>query len=150
MKNREMCFPENITASGKKNILIKTAFIFTAILVLLTSCGKYTSSYKAVGFVHSNGPSSAFMNFYSFEGVMVFSCTGKREGDISFSARLESGSADIYYDYNGQKNLLFSISGGDEISSDGGYFEKGPVFIIVETNGQCMNGDFKFDLQNQE
>lgn len=150
MQKHAICFPANKTIAEKKKFLIKTTVIIAAILVLLSSCGKYTSSYKAVGFVHSNETTSAFMSFYSFDGEMVFSCSAKREGDISFTAALESGSADIYYDCFGEKTLLFSISSGDEITSRGGYFEKGPVYIIVESNGQCMNGSFTFNLENQE
>ena len=36
----------------------------------MAGCGKYTSKYKAVGFVHSNESSAAFMSFYSFDGKM--------------------------------------------------------------------------------
>lgn len=42
------------------------------ILLLLTGCGKYSSSYKAIGFVHSNSSTSAKMSFYSLDGTMVF------------------------------------------------------------------------------
>ena len=32
------------------------------------------------------------------------------------------------------------------LDSHGGYVESGTVYIIVETDGVCQNGDFRFDL----
>ena len=125
----------------KRLILILSA----AMLLFLTGCGKYTSSYKAVGFVHSNESTSAFMNFYSFDGKMVFKMESPGEGDIKYSAKLESGSATVYYDFYGTKEELFSIAGGEEIELHGGYIERGTVHIIVETDGECRNGAFSFN-----
>ena len=127
----------------KKAGLLLVAFI---LLLSLAGCGKYSSSYKAVAFVHSNESTSAFMIFYSFDGRMVFKLKSGGEGDIGFSAKLESGSAEVYYDFYGTKQELFSVSGGDEIDSHGGYVEAGTVYVIVETNGECLNGEFRFDL----
>ena len=124
-------------------LLISVLLLFT-----LTGCSNYVSSYKAVGFVHSNKASSAFMSFYSFDGRMVFKLKSAGEGDLKYSAETESGSAKVYYDYNGEKTELFSVNGGDEIESHGGYIEKGTVYIIVETDGECQNGAFDFEINN--
>ena len=115
-------------------------------LLSMTSCGKYTSKYKAVGFVHSNESSTAFMSFYSFDGKMVFKLKSTGEGDLKYSAKLESGNAVVYYDYYGTKTELFSVSSGDEMESHGGYVEAGTVYVIVETSTECKNGDFHFSL----
>jgi hypothetical protein len=123
------------------------AVIVAAILLLsFTGCGKYSSRYKAVAFVHSNGSASAFMNFYSFDGRMVFKLKSAGEGDLKYSAKLETGSATVYYDYYGTRTELVSISSGDELDSHGGYIEAGTVYIVVETNGECRNGEFHFSL----
>ena len=124
-----------------------TVLLVSAVMLLsLTGCGKYTSSYKAVGFVHSNVSDSAFMNFYSFDGRMVFRLKSSHEGDLQYTAKLESGSATVYYDSHGTKEELFSISSGETLDSHGGYVESGTVYIIVETDGACENGDFQFSL----
>ena len=121
--------------------------LVSALLALsLAGCGKYVSSYKALGFVHSNKSDSAYMSFASFEGRMVFKLKSSGEGDLKYSARLESGSAVVYYDFYGDKQELFSISGGEEADSRGGYVEAGTVYIIVETDGGCQNGEFRFSL----
>ena len=86
------------------------------------------------------------MSFYSFDGRMVFKMKSTGEGDLTYSAKLESGSATVYYDYYGTKTELFSVSAGEEISSHGGYVEAGTVYVIVETDGECKNGDFQFSL----
>ena len=121
--------------------------LVSAMLALfLAGCGKYVSSYKALGFVHSNKSDSAYMSFASFEGRMVFKLKSSGEGDLKYSARLESGSAVVYYDFYGDKQELFSISGGEEADSRGGYVEAGTVYIIVETDGSCQDGEFRFSL----
>ena len=116
-------------------------------LLALTGCGKYVSSYKAVGFVHSNTSKSAFMNFYSFDGKMVFQLKSSGEGELQYSASLESGSATIYYDYNDVKTELCTIEAGNAVDSHGGYVEAGTVYIIVETDGKCENGEFTFSVE---
>ena len=126
----------------------KVLAVIVAVVLLLSfaGCGKYSSKYKAVAFVHSNESTSAFMNFYSFDGRMVFKLKSAGEGDLKFFAKLETGSATVYYDYYGTRAELFSINSGDELDSHGGYIEAGTVYVIVETNGECRNGEFHFSL----
>ncbi len=123
----------------KRTVSLIAAFI---ILLLLAGCGKYTSSYKAVGFVHTNNPSSAAMSFLSFEGRMVFRLKSSGEGDLKYKARLGSGTATVCYEYRGIRSELFSIGPGEEIDSRGGYIESGTVYIIMETDGKCADGEF--------
>ena len=127
-----------------KKMIALTAAVIT--LLSLTSCSAYKSRYRAVGFVHSNESAASFMSFYSFDGRMVFKMKSTGEGDLTYSAKLESGSATVYYDYYGTKTELFSVGAGEEISSHGGYVEAGTVYVIVETDGECKNGDFQFNL----
>lgn len=128
-----------------KRILSLTTTLI--ILFLLTGCGKYTSNYKAVGFVHSNVSTSAEMSFYSFDGRMVFKLKSSGEGDLKYTAKLESGTATVYYDYYGTKTELFTINSGEELDLHGGYVEAGTVYIIVETDGECMNGSFSIHVE---
>ena len=91
------------------------SFMVAVLLFSLAGCGKYSSKYNAVGFVHSNQSTSAFMSFYSFEGRMVFQLKSTGEGDLKYSAELESGSATVYYDFYGTKEELFSVNSGNEV-----------------------------------
>ena len=126
----------------------KTLALLTALLLLLSlaGCGRYVSGYKAVGFVHSNSSASASMSFLSFEGRMVFRLKSPAEGELKYEAKLESGKAAVYYDFHGTKQELFTISGGEETASRGGYVESGTVYVIVETDGTCQNGEFRFGV----
>ncbi len=138
---------ESFTLRGERFMKRTILLIASSFLILFASCAKYTSSYKAVGFVHSNGSSSAEMSFYSFDGRMVFKLKSSGEGELKYTAKLESGTAAVYYDFHGIKSELFSISAGEDIDSHGGYIESGTVYIIVETDGTCMNGSFHFEVE---
>ena len=144
----DMQIMKNKTKTNK--YIKKTIALTVAVITLLslTGCSAYKSRYRAVGFVHSNEPTSSFMNFYSFDGRIVFKMKSTGEGDLTYSAKLESGSATVYYDYYGTKTELFSINAGEEISSHSGYIEAGTVYVIVETDGECQNGDFQFSLDH--
>ena len=129
--------------------LLKKALLLAMLSLMLLSlaaCGKYVSSYKALMLVHSNRSDSADMSFSSFEGRMVFKLKSSGEGDLKYTARLESGSATVYYDCYGTKSELFSIAGGEEAGASGGYVESGTVYVIVETDGACKNGEFHISL----
>ncbi len=127
----------------KKGLLLA---VLSLMLLSLAACGKYVSSYKALMLVHSNRSDSADMSFSSFEGRMVFKLKSSGEGDLKYTARLESGSATVYYDCYGTKSELFSIAGGEEADARGGYVESGTVYVIVETDGACKNGEFHISL----
>ena len=121
--------------------------LFAVLLALsLTGCGKYVSSYKALGFVHSNTQQAASMSFSSFEGRMVFKLKSKALEHLHYTARLATGSAAVYYDIDGTKKELFSVSAGNDVESSVGPIEKGELYIIVETDGKCEGGDLSFSL----
>ena len=128
----------------KRLCLLSLALVM---LLSLTGCGKHSSSYMAVGLVRTNGSHSAQMSFYSLDGKMVFKMKSSGEGDVRFLGKLESGNATVYYEYRGTKSELFTIGPGEEVDSHGGYIESGTVYVIVETDGKCVNGSFSFDVE---
>ena len=85
------------------------------------------------------------MSFASFEGSMVFKlkCESADE-KINYNAKLEDGSAKVFYDSNGTKTELFSVNSGDAIGASGGVLQKGTVYIIVETSEEGKGGRFDF------
>ena len=65
-------------------------------------------------------------------------CPSNTKREIGFSA---------FYDFiKDPLQELFSISSEEELDSHGGYVEAGTVYIIVETDGTCKNGEFRFSL----
>ena len=133
----------------KKLFRILSLACLALLLFGLAGCSKYVSKYSAVGFVHSNSARSAFMNFHQFEGTMVFKlkAPGGQAAQLDYSARLESGSAIVYLDAAGTKIELFSLRGGDEIAASAAQINgEKTIYVIVETDGKCENGELYFDL----
>lgn len=113
----------------------------------MTGCSRYISNYKAMAFVHTNTRKNASMRFSSFEGIMVFKLKCEHDDEkINYSARLENGSAKVFYDSNGTKMELFFINSGDNVSDVGGVLQKGTVYIIVEMYEIGNDGYFNFDI----
>ena len=125
--------------------------IIAALLILFTltlcGCTPYTSSYRAVGYVHSNTSNKAEMSFYEFSGTQVFNWQTKSGEHIKYTAKLESGKADVYCDCGEGKVLLFTINGGDEFNGQSEALPVGKVYLIVETDGKCSNGSFVFTVE---
>ena len=126
----------------------KPLALVLALILLLSGCAEgYASHYKALMCVHSNTGTAAELHFSEFTGTMAFKMKLKAaEGAIRYTARLETGEATVYYDYMGEKTVLFTLRGGESVDSAGGYIEKGTVYVIVETNGTCKNGAFDFGI----
>ena len=134
----------------KRIISIVLLTVVTAAAFLgLTGCGKYTSSYVATTCITSSDSDSGKVSFGGLKGTMVFTakCDGKEGRQIKYSAKLDSGSFTVYYDSDGTKTELFTISGGETVEASGGELVKGTVYIILETDGKCEEGNFSFEIE---
>ena len=131
----------------KKVMLIMLAVVIYALC--LAGCSPYTSKYNAFAFVHSNTSDSASMSFSEFEGTMVFKleCKGGADAKICYSTKLKGGSATIYYDHDGSKQKLTSAVEGEQNKGSAKGLKNGTVYVIVETNKKCENGEFSFEIQ---
>ena len=114
-------------------------------LVCLAACSKYNSHYSALLLITSNTSKSASIRFTSLNGTKAFKL--KSDGVLNYSAKLTGGSATVYYDYNGTKMELFSIGPGQEVGPASINVTPGTVYVIVETNGKCEEGEFSFDVK---
>ena len=127
----------------KKNLLL--AILVAICLFCLAGCSKYTSHYSALMMVTTNTSKAASISFSSLDGTRAFKL--KSDGHLNFSAKLGEGSATVFYDSNGTKNELFSISGGQEIQSSTIAVNPGTVYVIVQTDGKCKEGRISFDVK---
>ena len=123
-----------------------------ALLISLFSCGKYTSSYRAIGLVRSNTSHSCEASFYSLEGELVFKIKktdSNQEGDIAYSVEVEEGEIRLYYDIFGVKEELAHVKAGEAVSQRGGYVEAGhTVYIIIEAT-QKSRGNISVELNHE-
>jgi hypothetical protein len=132
---------------------MKKIVLFVAVCVIivggLTGCSvrKYKSHWNAVAFVHSNTSQKANMSFSSFEGTIVYELNCKGENEVlHYSSTLESGSADVFYDNDGEKVLMFSVKDGSDADGFVRDLQKGKIYIIVEATEKCTEGQFKFEI----
>ena len=107
-----------------------------SVLFLLCACGKYTSSYKAIGLVRNQTSHSCEARFHSLEGQLVFKIKQSNagtDGDISYFIQVDEGEIYLYYDTCGVKEELVRAKAGESIENSGGYVTNGePVYIIIE------------------
>lgn len=123
--------------------IVKFGFIAAALSALIMS-GCYSSDYNAVGFVHSNTSHEAYMDFYKFDGRIVFDLDAD-DGEVSYSGELESGEITVSYDADGEKTELFSLKAGEQINDILTLPKGSSVYIIVETESPCENGELNFN-----
>ena len=132
-----------------KKVCFALALIFT--LGMLCSCGGYVNSYSATIMVASCRGDEASMRFDDFRGTYNFKL--RRDGDaehtLDCEASLVEGEMNVYIGTGGDKELLFTIKGGEsldtEIPLDSKYDDEKKVYIILESVGKCTKGDFEFE-----
>ena len=131
----------------KKVMLITLAVVIYALC--LAGCSPYASKYNAVALVRTTTDDSAEMTFSEFDGTMVFKLNNKlgENAKLSYSTRLKGGSANIYYDHDGTKRKLTSAVEGEQTKGSADGLKNETVYVIVETNKKCENGDFSFEIQ---
>ena len=130
-----------------KRILL--SLISLLLILSFTSCDNYTSSFSAIGLIRSNTTESCKAEFMSLKGRLVFKIkkTDGGEGDIHYTAELEKGNVNVYYDIYGTKEHLFEINAGESKDGRGGYIEAGKtVYIIIEA-AENSRGKVHIDLE---
>ena len=58
-----------------------------------------------------------------------------------------SSKAKLRAKTDGNRRELFSVGAGDDISSSLDLDSTGRFYIIVETDGNCRNGDLRFEIE---
>ncbi len=124
------------------------AFAIVLMAIGFTGCNIRVSSYRALMLVQTNTKHEASMSFSEFTGTKVFTLkvVGNKEMMLSYSAELDNGKAEVFYEYNGEKTDLFTIESGEEKNSKVGPFSSGTIYITVKTMETCDEGKFVFSL----
>ena len=120
-------------------------------LVMLCSCEGYVNSYYATILITSDHGEEASMKFDTFKGTYHFKLKrdGTAEHTLNLDASLAEGEMDIYIGVGGKKELLLTVKGGESydetITLDEKYDNEKAIFIILESEGKCADGDFAFE-----
>ena len=120
-------------------------------LVILCSCSGYVKNYSATMLITSSHGDEASMKFNTFKGTYNFKLKrdGAAEHTLDYEASLAEGEMNVYIGVNGEKELLFTIEGGesynDTITLDDKYDNEKNVYIILESTGKCSDGNFEFE-----
>ena len=131
-----------------KKVCFMLALILT--LVMLCSCGGYINNYFATIMITSGHGNEASMEFDTFSGTYNFKL---RKDDpvantLDLEASLAEGEINIYISADGEKELLRTVRGGDDfdetITLDAKYDNERSVYIILESAGKCVDGEFAF------
>ncbi|MBR6934331.1 MAG: hypothetical protein IKH41_02450 [Clostridia bacterium] len=129
-----------------KLIAVVMAALIAALSMFMAGCSPYSSHYSAIGFVHSNDSHSARMSFYRFKGSISFQMKCTTDSKLIYSASLESGDITVYYDEGNGKEELLTVGSGDAMDGVVPLKSSGKVYVIVESEGNCENGSFRFEI----
>ena len=131
----------------------KIVFVLVLVLALalLCSCGGYVNSYAATILITSSQGDEANMEFDTFKGTYNFKL--RRDGDalhtLDLEASLAEGEMNIYIGVDGEKELLRTVKGGESydetITLDDKYDNEKTIYVILESIGKCVDGEFEFE-----
>ena len=120
-------------------------------LALLCSCGGYVKNYSATILITSCRGDEASMEFDTFKGTYNFKL--RRDGDAEYTLNLEAslaeGEINVYIGVDGEKELLRTVKGGESydetITLNDKYDNEKTIYVILESIGKCVDGDFEFE-----
>ena len=131
----------------------KVCFVLVLIVMLfmLCSCGGYVKSYSATTLITSGHGDEASMKFDTFKGSYNFKLKrdGAAEHTLDLDASLGEGEMNVYSGVGGEKELLLTVKGGENydktITLAEKYDNEKAIYIILESVGKCVDGDFEFE-----
>ena len=129
---------------------LKSRLPLVAMLILICVCFngcKYVSSYSATICIHSSSSDSGSIQFDSLTGTYVFKMKPESTNTLYYTAKLGSGSLKVYYDNDDEKKELFTLHSGESADASLTPLKSGTLYVIIETNGKCENGDLSFSLK---
>ena len=131
----------------------KISFVLALVLILalLCSCGGYVKNYSATILITSCQGDEASMEFDTFNGTYNFKLRrdGTAENTLDIEVSLAEGEMNVYIGVDGEKELLRTVKGGESYDEtvilDGKYANEKTVYVILESTGKCIDGDFEFE-----
>ena len=135
--------------SGIKTRSISCLVALSLLIVLgITGCNKYSGHGTATLIVQNYDSDEASVNFGWLDGSRVYDMEVKDTNEtLKYKGKLGKGMATVFYDNGDGKKELFKIQTGESVDSNFNSLEKGTLYIIIETDGECESGDFEFRLE---
>ena len=127
------------------------ALVLLLSMVLLCGCGGYVKSYSATFMIASCHGDEGSVEFAGFRGTynLKLKRDGAAEHTIDFEASLAEGEMNVYVGVNGEKELIRTVKGGEHydetIRLDAKYDNEKVIYVILESEGKCVDGDFEFE-----
>ena len=98
--------------------------------------------------ISSNTANSSSVEFSTLKGTKTLQMKTKEDGaTLEYSGKLVEGSITVYYDEDGTKKELFTVEGGENKEGSVVIEKKGKLYLILETDGKCESGKFKFEIK---
>ena len=121
----------------------------TLLLIMsLTGCSGYNEHYSATVLISSEGNNKAYQRFEKFNRTRVLDLRNSDhdKDTLYYTATLGEGSVTVYVDYDGEKRDLFTIEGGEEVEDSISGIDFHKVYVIIESDGTCEDGNFEFEI----
>ncbi len=138
----------------KKFASVIIAVVTLILCFTLSACGnKYISHYSATLMVRTNTSNKASVSFDSFSGIDVIKLKNNSADEvfISYEATLGEGNVKVHYDFNDEKLNLFDIeTDGSAKGKTETFTGNKTIYIIIESDGKCSDGNFSFVLEKSE
>ena len=135
----------------KKACFVLVLIVMLFMLFMLCSCGGYVKSYSATTLITSGHGDEASMKFDTFTGSYNFKLKrdGNPEHTLDLDASLGEGEMNVYIGVGGEKELLLTVKGRESydetITPAKEYDNEKTIYIILESVGKCVDGDFEFE-----
>jgi hypothetical protein len=130
---------------------IGLALLLALTLAFLCACSGYVKSYSATFLITSSQGDEASMEFDTFKGTYNFKLRrdGVAEHTLDLEANLLEGEIKIYIGVDGEKELIRTVKGGESydetITLDKKYDNEKVIYVILESTGKCVDGEFEFE-----
>jgi hypothetical protein len=144
-------FDKQITRRNARMKKVCLALLTMLTLGMLCSCGGYVKNYSATILITSCQGDEARMEFDTFNGTYNFKLRrdNMAEYTLDYEASLAEGEMSVYIGVDGEKELLFIVKGGESydetITLHNKYDNEKTIYIILESTGKCVDGDFEFE-----
>ena len=129
---------------------LRLILVLALTLGMLCGCGGYVKSYSTTILITSCQGDEASMEFDTFKGTDNFKLKrdGAAENTLELDASLTEGEMNIYIGVEGENELLRTVKGGESydetIALDDKYNNEKTVYVVLESTGKCVGGDFEF------